>query len=95
MPEWTRSVFPSKEFDNLALPFYTIHSRTPTLATIRVGFLLKEIVEHCLSKIAGTLSPDRSVYLYSAHDSVVSNLLNVLGIFDVNFCHKCNLFNII
>ena len=86
MPEWTRSVFPSKEFDELALLWYTVHSKTPELATVRMGYLLKEIVDHCLSKVAGTL--DGLIYQYSSHDSVVTNFLNGLGIFDVNIIYE-------
>ena len=62
-----------------------MQTSTPTLAKVRVGFFLKEIVDHCLSKVTGTLSPDRSIYVYTTHDAVLTNFLNGLGIFDVNY----------
>lgn len=70
---------------------FKLESATPLLARLRSGFLLKEILEHFDHKIKKTLTPDRSVWFYSAHDSTISHLLTGLGLFEVSFLFsKCN-----
>lgn len=50
---------------------------------IRSGYLLKEILDRFSSKIQRTLSPDRSLWMYFAHDTTIANMLNSLGLFEV------------
>lgn len=64
---------------------YRMYTDTKQLARLKSGFLLKEILEHFSQKANSTLSPDRSLWLYSAHDYTVSNMLNSLGLFEVGF----------
>lgn len=85
LPEWTNSVYPSDELDEIALLPYYIYAYTPDLAKIFSGFLLKEIFDRSANKSAGTLSPDRNVWVYSSHDNVLESLLYTLGVFDVIF----------
>lgn len=59
------------------------HAKTPGLARIKFGYLLKEMLEHFSQKINSTLKPDRSVYLYAGHDITILNILNGLRIHDV------------
>jgi lysosomal acid phosphatase len=33
-------------------------------------------------KVQGSLTPDRKLFVYSAHDTTVANILMTLGIFD-------------
>jgi len=47
-----------------------------------LGPLIKEMVNNLQQKKAGTMSPDRKVHVYSAHDTTVSNLLQGLGVFN-------------
>lgn len=63
---------------------FKLKTDTPQLARLSTGFLLKEIFERFAQKINKTLQPDRSVYIYSAHDSTVANLLNSFGLFEVD-----------
>ncbi|XP_055307347.1 prostatic acid phosphatase-like [Sitodiplosis mosellana] len=50
---------------------------------IRAGFLIKEMLDRFKNKTLSLLTPDRTVYLYAAHGSVISNVLNSLNLFDV------------
>lgn len=47
-----------------------------------IGPLLKEMIQHFLDKRSGKLSPDRNVWIYSAHDTTVANFLNTLGLYN-------------
>lgn len=64
---------------------FKLGTNTPQLAKLKYGFLIKEIFEHFTQKIVGTLEPNRSLWLYSAHDFTISGLLNSLGLFQVIF----------
>jgi len=46
------------------------------------GPLLKEIVTRTAAKKNGTLDPDRALWIYSAHDITVVNLLNAMGLYE-------------
>lgn len=85
LPEWTKKVFPTVEIDFLSQMLYTVESYTPTLAKIRSGFLLKDILDRSTLKSNGTLSPDLSVMVYSSHDNVLSNLMYSMNISNVSF----------
>lgn len=56
---------------------------TPQLARFQSGFLLKEILERFQKKIDSTLKPNRTLWLYSAHDLTISYMLHSLGLFVV------------
>lgn len=45
------------------------------------GYLIREIFDQFTAKIDGTLSPNRTVYLYSAHDMNIASILNIFGLF--------------
>lgn len=57
---------------------------TPELVRLRSGFLIKEILERCQQKLNGTLKPDRSMWIYSAHSSTLATMLNGLKLNQVN-----------
>lgn len=59
------------------------YAATPELARLKSGFLIKEIMERFKKKIDATLSPDRSLWLYSAHDYTIANMLNAFGVYKV------------
>lgn len=63
---------------------HTMSTGTPLLARLKSGFLIKEILEHFSQKIDSTLQPDRSLFLYSAHETTIANILNSLGLFTVS-----------
>lgn len=64
---------------------YKTYADTPELARLKSGFLLKEMLEHFSQKINSTLQPNRSLWIYSAHDITILNMLNSLGLFEVCF----------
>lgn len=81
LPEWTKSVFPDKLKPISGRSFAT-NTYTRTLARLKAGPLLKEILDRFTNKTNRKLSPNRSVWMYSAHDTTVANLLNTLKVFE-------------
>lgn len=49
------------------------------MVRIRSGFLLKEMLERSFKKVNGTLKPDLSLFVYSAHSSTITTLMNGIG----------------
>lgn len=68
----------------ISLAVYKSFTGTRELARIKGGFLIKEMLERFSKKINLTLNPNRSIWLYSAHDLVIINELNTLGLYEVN-----------
>lgn len=74
---------PGGDFEFLAISWYAIFTVTTEMKKLRSGYLLKEILDRFTNKTLSTLSPDRSLWLYFAHDITISNMLNSLGLFKV------------
>lgn len=64
--------------EEIAKVVYLIRAK-PKLVRVRSGFLLKEMLERFVAKSKGKLEPDRSLYMYSAHSSTITTLLNGMG----------------
>ncbi|CAG9807128.1 unnamed protein product [Chironomus riparius] len=83
LPEWTKAVYPKKMFEISGLSF-AVKTYTTQLARLKTGPLLKEILHHYKNK-TDSLTPKnetkRNLWIYSAHDTTVANMLNTLGVF--------------
>lgn len=53
---------------------------TDEMKKFHSGFLLKEIFDRFSSKLQSTLLPNRSLWLYFAHDITIQGALNSLGV---------------
>lgn len=84
LPEWTQKVYPEGDMKWISARSFSTATDTPTLARLKTGFLLKEILERFSNKTAATLSPDRRMWVYSAHDTTIANVLNTLGVFELH-----------
>lgn len=76
---------PGGDLEWVANHSFKLATITPEMARLKSGFLIREILERFAAKIGSTLSPDRSVWIYSAHDTTVANVLNTLNLFEVKF----------
>lgn len=84
LPDWAQKVMqPNGAMEYIATFDYKTYADTPLLARLKSGFLLKEILEHFSKKVDSTLEPNRTLWLYSAHDVTILNMLNSLGLFEV------------
>ncbi|XP_076292878.1 prostatic acid phosphatase [Lasioglossum baleicum] len=83
LPEWTKSVFPDA-LKPIAAKSFTINAHNKILQTLKSGSLLGEMVDHMEKKSRNTLQPDRKVWMYSAHDETIANMLMTLNVFDLH-----------
>lgn len=81
LPNWTREVFPDKMRPWAHFSF-RINCYTTHLQRLKMGLLVNDIFTRLISKSKGSLIPDRKMWIYSAHDTTVANILMSLGAFD-------------
>lgn len=71
--------------EKLAHSCFGMDVNTTLLARLKAGFLIRDIFERFNMKKDSMLFPDRSLWIYSAHDTTLARLLNALNVFDVSF----------
>lgn len=78
IPDWAEEACkPGGPMEEIAKVVYLLRAK-PKLVRIRSGFLLKEMLERFETKEKGKLKPDRVLWMYSAHSSTITTLLNGL-----------------
>lgn len=86
LPDWTKNVFP-EPLGKMAGFTFSASCRTIPLRRLKCGPLLKEILEIMDKKISGDLP--QKMWMYSAHDNTLANLMMCLDVFDYrppDFC---------
>lgn len=81
-------MLPGSEFEYLAKLWYTIQTYNNQLKKIKAGYLLKSIFDRLTKKMQPTLKPNRSIYMYFAHDITIVSILNSLGLYEVSFIFR-------
>lgn len=65
----------------------TVHLETFTHSTelkkLEAGFIIKEMLDRFKNKTLSMLEPDRSLWIYAAHDLTLINILNALNLYEV------------
>ncbi|KAL0275198.1 UNVERIFIED_CONTAM: hypothetical protein PYX00_003132 [Menopon gallinae] len=79
LPSWTKKYFPEplKEIAEFASK---LSAQTTQLKRLRCGPLLKDILKHIDDKKDCLLK--QKMWIYSAHDSTISNLLQCMNVYD-------------
>uniref|UniRef100_A0A182K0N3 acid phosphatase n=1 Tax=Anopheles christyi TaxID=43041 RepID=A0A182K0N3_9DIPT len=83
LPDWTKTVYP-EPLRSISAMTFAVKTNTTQLARLKMGPLVKEMLQRFRSKAKGTLKPNRSVWMYSAHDVTVASLLNALRVFELH-----------
>lgn len=64
-----------------------VHLETFTHSTelkkLEAGFIIKEMLDRFENKTLSLLEPDRSLWIYAAHDLTLINILNALNLYEV------------
>ncbi|KAL1465232.1 hypothetical protein WDU94_004819 [Cyamophila willieti] len=81
LPEWTQPIYP-EPMRTVASFSFGMPASTPALKRLKGGPLLDDIVRHMVAKSKDKLKK-KKLWVYSAHDTTVSNLLNTLNVFDL------------
>lgn len=80
---WAEEVYPTEASEEMYYLMFTMMAYNPPMAKLRMGYFLKEVLEHCTLKSQNRLKPDYKVFAYSAHDIVVTQILKGMGLFHV------------
>jgi lysosomal acid phosphatase len=84
LPEWTKKYFPHTKFEKLRDLSFTMDTFTHEFKRLKGGPFVRQMVEHFDQVQDGSLEPkERKIFMYSAHDTTVSTVLNTLGVFDI------------
>ena len=83
LPDWTKTVFP-EPLSQLSARAFQMSTYTTEMARLKTGPLLKYILDGFVSKSLGKSKPTQSMWMLSAHDTTVANLLNTLGLFELH-----------
>ncbi|XP_053683836.1 prostatic acid phosphatase-like [Sabethes cyaneus] len=83
LPNWTKQVYP-EPIRSISARSFATKTSTPQLARLKAGPIVKEIFQRFKDKVNKRLKPNRSLWIYSAHDTTVSNLLNTLQLFELH-----------
>lgn len=76
-------MFPGGVMKLLAEQWFEHLTGTTELKRLRSGFLIKEILDRFKNKTLSNLTPDRTLWLYSAHDTTLAFVMNSLGVLKV------------
>lgn len=79
LPAWTQEYFPDK-IEPLTLYSYLPLVGNDLLRRLKGGPFVKKIVNDMKSKVAGT--EKRKMFMYTGHDSTVTNLLGTMKVWD-------------
>ncbi|KAJ8984752.1 hypothetical protein NQ317_005017 [Molorchus minor] len=79
MPDWAAKVYPY--IKHLAIMDYNVSTATPKLKRLASGFLMQKIIDDTIAKAREEKYKETKVFLYSAHESNVAQMLRFLGIF--------------
>ncbi|CAG9860689.1 unnamed protein product [Phyllotreta striolata] len=80
LPEWTKGVFPQETSEMLVMGF-ALSSNTTELGRLKSGLVLDYITTFFEDYLKNPQSTQKFLML-SGHDSTMSTLMNVLGVFD-------------
>lgn len=87
------AIIPDGPMDHIAKTVYKIRGN-PKLVRIRCGFLIKELLERFTQKINGNNDilnmNELGLYMYSAHSSTITTLMNGLGLDQVQWKYFWN-----
>ncbi|XP_052836682.1 prostatic acid phosphatase isoform X2 [Drosophila gunungcola] len=84
LPKWTEKVYGGEELTYVANFAFAISSYTRKLARLKAGPLLLDMYKRFDDKFSGRLKPDLSMWIYSAHDTTIANVLNALKLFELH-----------
>lgn len=85
IPEWASNIY--DELTKVAKIEEKRLIGTREMSRLKSGFLLQEIVQRINLKIQGSLKPNRTLWIYSAHDRTIKNFLNMLDICAVSIIY--------
>ncbi|KAJ6626582.1 Prostatic acid phosphatase, partial [Pseudolycoriella hygida] len=85
LPYWAINALESNStMEYLAAFHLQAFTSSTELRKLEVGFVIKEMLDRFNSKSLAALQPNRSLWVYSAHDLSIVNILNGLGLYELH-----------
>ncbi|XP_031636631.1 prostatic acid phosphatase-like [Contarinia nasturtii] len=85
LPEWAdEAIQGNKTLEYLAAFELQSYSQSTEMKKLEGGFVIKEMLDRFKEKSLDTLKPNRTLWIYSAHDLTFVNILNSLNVFDLH-----------
>lgn len=81
LPSWLNPIWPDLII-NLAIEEYFVSMGTANLRKMATGYLLQKILDEARKRIGTKQKLTRKMFLYSAHENNVAQLLIALGVFE-------------
>ncbi|XP_076250786.1 venom acid phosphatase Acph-1-like [Rhynchophorus ferrugineus] len=81
LPEWTQIVWP-ETITNLAIQDYFVSMTTDDMVKMASGYYIEKIIQDTIKKIISSDWPGKRIYLYSAHENNIAELLISLNLFN-------------
>lgn len=84
LPDWAEEIIaPNSAVVNYMHEHFNDVVKTKEMQRLKGGFLIREMLERFQNKTESKLNPNRSLWIYSAHDLTIAYLLKSLDIFEV------------
>jgi len=82
LPKWTEEIFPGGKFEELRDLSFSVDTFNKEMKRLKGGPFIKETIDHFQQIENSSMEPaNRKMFMYSAHDTTVANVLNSLGVF--------------
>ena len=85
LPEWTKSIFPGGRFEKLRNIAFLTDTFDQEMKRLQGGPFMHELVTHYDAATATDNTrevSEKKVFMYSAHDTTISYVLNTLGVYN-------------
>ena len=76
-------MYPDGDFKFLAAKSFQTNTYNKAMARLKTGPLIKEILDRFMAKYLNKLHQNRTLWIYSGHDTTIANVLNTLDLFEV------------
>lgn len=83
LDDWANKSLSDKTLEYLAAFHLQSFTHSTELKKLEGGFLIKEMLDRFTNKSQSLLEPNRSLWIYAAHDITLVNLLSALNLYDV------------
>ncbi|XP_031637767.1 lysosomal acid phosphatase-like [Contarinia nasturtii] len=86
LPKWAKKEFyPGCLMEKIGMECFLAFVSTEKMLRVKPGYLIKDILDRFSAKKNGTLKPDRSIHVYSAHDTTIIGVLSALKLFEPHY----------
>lgn len=92
LDEWAdEALKANKTLEYLAAFHLQTFTQSTELKKLEAGFVIKDMLDRFTNKSKSILEPNRSLWIYAAHDLTIVNILNALNLYDVITYFSTNL----